>query len=653
MDPGAPLTSASAEHQGGGSEPTSSELYGLSLEEILNLNIQVSSTDATTVFETPSTVQVIDRAMLDVYAFTSLADALSTVSGMHMFATNFMRDMPTARGLIQYNYSNKVLVMINGVPVWEPGAGDGVLNRVDINDLERIEVLKGPASVLYGSNAYTGAINLVLKKRSESGVEGQVSGGYRNRLQSGARAFYNEGKFSLSLFGSIMSERRARYPYPELAPTGMSIYDFREEYENRNITANISYGSHNLLFNHFDNVIPFLGVNVSHASGAGTRQYEGYLLSYGFNERFTDKWNFRSSANYEFYSRENFRNDRRSNTLFGQAQRFSASVRSTYEIVEPLTVEVGADTDARNGMRLEDRTYTDNTVRLQYNFDDRWNYESSAYGQLHFKYGIFGLSGGSRYTYNDLFGGNVASHGSAVVRVTEKNSIKASVGQSFRSPSLLELYWGDLANPALKPEKAISYELSFVTSPFKNLFAQVTGYQGNYTNFIKRVMRTNPMPPLTSIYANTSTNLTGRGAEVEIKYRDPAVVDSFLSYSFITGDEDYKMAPNDYPFRYVPKHTVAVGLSKFLWRNMFVSTNALFWSGVVGFKGDIGAQHRLDATMGFSHEARNFKLTHTLSAKNITNSDFLQAEYAKLTTANAVPTEAAGVRLIYTLMFRM
>jgi len=140
----------------------SSEFWSFMAEEARNLTVAADKPE--TVFNSVSNVTVIDRAMIEAYNFASVSEALQVVPGMMVLRTYLMHNIPTIRGALQEHYADKVLVMINNVPMWNAVTGEGDLDRVGIDAVERIEVLLGPASVLYGSNALTGAINIVLRR---------------------------------------------------------------------------------------------------------------------------------------------------------------------------------------------------------------------------------------------------------------------------------------------------------------------------------------------------------------------------------------------------------------------------------------------------------------------------------------------------------
>src|SRR4051812_47575131 len=160
----------------------------MSLEELLGTRIALGSLETETIFNTPSTISVIDRESIERYNFLSLAEALRVLAGFDVGRTHLKREVPTSRGILQEHYSNKVLLMIDNVPAWNAVTGEASLDRIAIEDVERIEVLKGPASVLYGTNAYAGAVNVVLRlPDGESTVSARGGAGSLGAYGAGGR----------------------------------------------------------------------------------------------------------------------------------------------------------------------------------------------------------------------------------------------------------------------------------------------------------------------------------------------------------------------------------------------------------------------------------------------------------------------------------
>src|SRR3989442_8094237 len=101
--------------------------------------------------------------MIEQSSFRDVEEALQVVAGISVSRSYLLQGMVTSRGILQELYANKNLLLIDGVPTWHAITGESRLERISINDIERIEILKGPASVLYGSQAFTGAINIVTR----------------------------------------------------------------------------------------------------------------------------------------------------------------------------------------------------------------------------------------------------------------------------------------------------------------------------------------------------------------------------------------------------------------------------------------------------------------------------------------------------------
>jgi len=108
--------------------------------------------------------------------------------------------------------------------------------------------------------------------------------------------------------------------------------------------------------------------------------------------------------------------------------------------------------------------------------------------QLNYKMGVVNLLAGSRFTQNKQFGSNISSRVSALINLNENNSLKLIFGQSFRAPTMLELYFNHptvVGNKDLQPETSTSYELAYLVRA-GNFFAQIIGYYAEYDQLIQR-----------------------------------------------------------------------------------------------------------------------------------------------------------------------
>ena len=136
-------------------------LFNLPLDQLLN--ISVVSKESESFASSPGVVTAYDARELEALGLKNLIDFIHFVPGIEI--NEQLSELRTVqiRGL-PANSNQKVLFMLDGVPYWMPESGDIPLSGVPIQAIERIEVIRGPGSILYGTNASTGVINVVLRK---------------------------------------------------------------------------------------------------------------------------------------------------------------------------------------------------------------------------------------------------------------------------------------------------------------------------------------------------------------------------------------------------------------------------------------------------------------------------------------------------------
>ena len=176
------------------------DLLGLSLEELMSIEVSLTSRKEERLFETPSAVFVLTREDLRRSGATSIPDALRLVLGMQVGHIDANKWAVSARGFAD-RFTNKMPVLIDGRTVYSP-LFSGVfweMRDVLLEDVERIEVVRGPGTTLWGANAVNGIINVVTVKaqdaqgglaRGGAGSEERVGGAVRYGGRVGARGYY-------------------------------------------------------------------------------------------------------------------------------------------------------------------------------------------------------------------------------------------------------------------------------------------------------------------------------------------------------------------------------------------------------------------------------------------------------------------------------
>jgi outer membrane receptor protein involved in Fe transport len=626
----------------------------MSLEELLDTRIEVGSLETETIFDTPSAVSVIDREMIQRHNFLSISEALRVLAGFDVSRTHFKRDIVTSRGILQEHYSNKVLVMINSVAAWHAVTGESSLERVDINDVERIEVLKGPASVLYGTNAYVGAVNIVLRV-PESNSELQAHGALGDKHAFGGGGRYGFAGQGWKVFVAASARDEAGHDLlftDEQAESGHML----EYMRGSQFTASIEKQGHTLLLNGFAAHESFLGTTVDWDQGIGRDHVSrGYLASYTFNRTFNKKFGLRAGGSFDGQER-NFsrsRDDlRRSNA---RGYRASAFATTHFNVSPAVRLELGGDFDYRRSIEYTTYDVLPDTVFSDNGLADLHMSEASSFAQLRTSYRRFKLLLGTRLTHNDLFGTNLSSRGTLVYTLNERNSLKFILGQSYRVPSFFELYLLPsgptvYGNNRLEPETSDSIELAYVTS-FKQLFAQALVYHARYDKKIFRNRRFPDNPADRSLVYLNGDPVSANGLEVELRYRTPRAFDAFLNYNYIDGDRGDAVAdePDHYNFKYVPRNSLSLGLARSFGP---VAASAVLngQQSVDGPKARVDAWQSLDLNLSYAHDLGSLSLRHTFSAKNVTDDAQPIPEFVRR-VINEIPS-GSGRRFIYTVVVR-
>lgn len=620
------------------------DYFAMNLEQLTAIRVTVSSHDALDVFATPSTVTVISREMIDQYHFITVAEALSYVAGLEVYQTIIDRNVTTARGVLQNFYANKVLLLINNTPTWQPIYGEGSVDRINLQDVERIEVLKGPASVMYGSNAYSGVINIVLRDRDHSGGAAYGRLGAPSAFGAGVNFTHHGGGWET--FFSINASHETRSPYTMTGAEGQPFqgsleFEMTEKEETGSFNFQARYGDHTLLVNGFRHEHTFLGAGPSYVSGGGEMvDNKGILAAYRYENRLNQKTRIKGSLSFDLYHRDFPISIDHTNQIVLAGDRALAELVGITQLSDLLRLELGATAENRHSRGHNTRNaVTDTDVRD--NMPGAGNVlEWSGFTQLNFDFKRVDLLLGTRYTKTDDFGDNVSSRVSAVVELGERRSLKAIWGQSFRAPTMFELYFDHptvVGNPGLVPEKSSSWELAYLAS-HGPVYYQVLGFYAQYEQLIQRVTPATGPP---SVYQN-GNSFDGRGIEVETRFQSRAT-NGFINYTYLDGVGDAAESN----FQFVADHSVKLGMNQHF-RDFSIGFLGKVLSSVEGHLDTIEAQYLLDLNFGWVQDVGELSLHHAVILKNVTGSDMLIAEYIRQTpNINSLASTGFGRSLVY------
>jgi outer membrane receptor protein involved in Fe transport len=183
--------------------------FGLDLDSLFNTKVVTASKFAEKLSDAAGVVTVVTQDELQRFGSTTLLEVLSRVAGLNVSSTFFADSSLVAiRGDQTRANAGHILFLINGRPVreiLEGGVSSDLLESFPIGILERIEVVKGPGSVLYGSDAFSGVVNLITKKADGRDIRVSAAGGAAGEESASENIMIQRGALNVVEGGQVHS----------------------------------------------------------------------------------------------------------------------------------------------------------------------------------------------------------------------------------------------------------------------------------------------------------------------------------------------------------------------------------------------------------------------------------------------------------------
>lgn len=454
--------------------------------------VVVTATRTTrTLAQTTSAVTVITRQQIEAKKPRDLVEAIRLAPGVSVAQSGTFGK--TTSIFLRGTNSNQTLVLLDGVRANAPSDGRFDFGTIPVENIERIEIVRGPQSALYGSDALGGVINIITRRGRgdfQSGGRVEFGGQSTNKQVVSGRG---EGvSFSLTRLNSNGFFRNDDYKN-----LGASLRLDKALTTNSNLTFTLraddaKVGTPGQINFSFD---PNARTNSRDLAGSlqfnnrsGNRSDRIILGAFDRRVGFDDPIN----AGAMFPSFTNSQNRNRVLTLDAQS-----------------SFESGAHTFTVGGeLRRENASVNSVATYGNTNFARSTNTQA-LFAQDEWRRGAFNLVSGLRYENNSQFGGNLSGRLAGSYDLNTRAKVKASIGTGFKAPSFNDLYYPNYGNPNLKPEKSVGGDLGIEYSIGRGGRLEATLFRNRLRNLITGVF----VPPST-FQAQNVNRATTQGLEI-------------------------------------------------------------------------------------------------------------------------------------------
>ena len=500
----------------------------------INEVVVTGTRSETDVRHLPMTVSVVGRPQLEASQQTSVLPVLnSQVPGF----------FSTSRGVMGYGVATGasgqmslrgiggpaqaglpttgLLVLIDGHPQYMGLMGHPIADAYQTMMAERVEVLRGPASVLYGSNAMGGVINIVTRKMQEDGIRTNINigAGSYGSVQTEATNRIRKGRFSSTVTASYnrTDGHRADMAFEQYGGYAKLGYDFTDNWKvwgDVNVTRFNATNPGSVMKPYIDN---YQRITRGMTYFALENHYEKTSGALSFFYNWGDHWindGYQPGGEplqYRFNSND---------------QMLGVSWYQSIQLFQGNRLTVGADYFHFGGEAWNQffdghrETSADKSL-------------NEVAGYVDFRQDIAAwltLDAGARVDYHSQTGTEFIPQVGLAFHLPENAEIKAMASKGFRNPTIREMYMFPPQNPDLKPEKLWNYELSFSQRLMDNRLSY--GLNVFYINGENLIIRL-PNPNGSGMLNQNSGEIENWGAEANVGYQFNSVWSVMANYSWL------------------------------------------------------------------------------------------------------------------------
>ncbi len=468
--------------------------------------------------ETGKVVTVIDRLQLERSSGRSISEVLNTVVGTTISGANnnFGTNLTAS---IRGGSAGNLLVLVDGIPVNDPSVNTNYfdLNLFAIDQVERIEVLKGGQSTLYGSDAVTGVINIITRK-AEAGkinITGGLAGGSYSTFKQniGVNGRTERMNYSLSYMHQSAEGFSSAYD-----STGNADFD-RDGSQQHVVNTRIGFNHGKRLQSFIFGTFSFYKADLDAAAYTDEKDYtvKNRNMQGGAGLVYThEKGSLHFNYAFNYLERDYYDDSIYKSSPFSDWSRGHFMGRTHY--AEVYNSMKAAKWELLTGLDFR----LNNTSQSYVSGSSFGLYEPpplsatmtqlSPYASLIYK-GIENLNAeiGGRLNLHSEYGTNFSFTINPSYNISKRVKAFANLYSAFKTPTLYQLFDSEAGNPELEPEKGIVGELGMDVTPVQGLRFRAVGF---YRNTKDAILFSFDPGTFASEYVNASRQ-TNHGVELE------------------------------------------------------------------------------------------------------------------------------------------
>jgi iron complex outermembrane receptor protein len=467
-----------------GAQQPPPDLTTLSIEELTKIRVDTvfgASKFQQKVTDAPASVSIVTAAEIRQYGYRTLAEILRSVRG---FYVNYDRNYSYVgvRGFARPgDYNTRILLLVDGHRMNDNIYDQALIGTefpMDIDLIERVELIRGPSSSLYGTNAFFAVVNVITKRGAsakglEVSVEAASFGSYKGRVSYGLRTKRGLELFVSGSFYDSAGQQRLYFPEFDFAATNDGFAYRADDDQYAQFLTNISF--HGLSFQSAygsrEKGIPTASFGtVFNDPRTRTRDTRWYA-DLKYERQLGDQLGVAARLSYDrYYYSGSYIYDNSGtgvplfevNKDFAYADWWGTEVLLTKTYREKHKVTFGSE--FRNNLRQDQKNYDQSTL-VMFLDDKRRSTVVAVYGQNEYRIcSNLILNVGLRFDHYSTFGGSTNPRVGLIYRPAEKTTLKFLYGQAFRAPNVFEMFYtsgtSDKANPSLQPESIKTGEVT-------------------------------------------------------------------------------------------------------------------------------------------------------------------------------------------------